>query len=184
MMMKRWPSKVRVLLMGSAVPKRVAASLVPMTAVGVSASSRRKTPFLRFKFWILMKSGLVPTMVAEATEVSVSPLRELTETARGETAAMPSIFWMVATSFKVRLDFRYWVEVVSSLTILSTVERVEVGRTTMRLEPILETCSETRFLMLPMRERMRMMEATPMEMPRQVRKERVRLRLREDLARE
>ncbi len=78
-----------------------------MTAVGVSASSRRKVPFLRFKFWILRKSGLVPTMVAEGTELSVSPLRELTETARGETAATPSMSWMVLTSLRVRLDFRY-----------------------------------------------------------------------------
>ncbi len=106
-MMKRCPSRVRVLLMGSAVPKRVLASLVPMTAVGVSASPRRKVPFLRFRFWILRKSGLVPTMVAEGTEFSVSPLRELTETARGETAATPSMFWMVLTSFRVRLDFKY-----------------------------------------------------------------------------
>ena len=90
---------------------------------------------------------------------------------------------MVVRSFWVRLDLRYWVEVVSSLTMESTVERVEVGRTTMRLEPIWETCEETREETLPMRERMRTMEATPMEMPRQVRKERVRLRFREDLAR-
>ncbi len=65
----------------------------------------------------------------------------------------------------------------------STVERVEVGRTTMRLAPMPETCLEIREETLPMRERMRMMEAMPMEMPRQVRKERERLRFREDLAR-
>ena len=129
-----------------------------------------------------MKSGLVPTMVAEGTKFSVSPFRELTETARGETALTPSILAMVLTSFKVRLDFKYCVDVVSSVTIESTVERVEVGRTTMRLSPILETWEETRFLMLPIRERMRIIEATPIEMPRQVRKERVRLRFREDLA--
>ena len=129
-----------------------------------------------------MKSGLVPTTVALGTVVSVSPLRELTETARGETAATLSIFLMVVTSFRVRLDLRYWVEVVSSLTMESTVERVEEGRTTIRLEPILLTWEETREEMLPMRERMRTMEATPMEIPRQVRKERVRLRFKEDLA--
>ena len=74
-------------------------------------------------------------------------------------------------------------EVVNSLTIESTVERVEVGRITMRLAPASEICLETRFLMLPIRERIRMIEATPMAIPRQVRKERVRLRFREDLAR-
>jgi len=74
------------------------------------------------------------------------------------------------------------VEVVNSETMESTVERVEEGRTTMRLPPILETWEETREEMLPMSERMRTIEATPTEMPRQVRKERVRLRLREDLA--
>ena len=105
--MKRWPRSVMVLLIGSAVPKRVLASLVPMTAVGVSASSRRKVPFLRFRFWIFRKSGFVPTMVAEGTMFSVSPLRELTETARGETAAMPSTFSMVLMSLRVRLDFKY-----------------------------------------------------------------------------
>ena len=37
-------------------------------------------------------------------------------------------------------------------------------------------------VMLPMRERIKMMLATPMAMPRQVRKERVRLRRREEVA--
>ena len=171
-----------VLPIGSAVPNRELASLVPMTAVGVSESSRRKTPFLRLRFWILRKSGLVPMTVAEGTVVSVSPLSELTDIASGETAATPSIFLMVSTSFKVKLDLRYCVEVVSSETIESTVERVEVGRTTTRLEPTLETCSETRLVILPMSDSIKMIEATPIEMPRQVRKERVRLRLSEDFA--
>ena len=78
-----------------------------MTAVGVSVFSRRKVPFLRLKFWILMKSGLVPTTVAEGTKLSVSPRRELTETARGETAETLSSFSMVVMSLRVRLDFRY-----------------------------------------------------------------------------
>ena len=77
--------------------------------------------------------------VAEATTVSVSPFSELTETASGETEATPSILLIVLTSFKVRLDLRYWVEDVSSVTIESTVERVEEGRTTIRLEPTLDT---------------------------------------------
>ena len=176
------PRSVIVLPIGSAVPKRELANLVPMTAVGVSESSRRKTPFLRLRFWILRKSGFVPITVADGTVVSVSPLSELTDIASGETAATPSIFLIVSISFKVKLDLRYCVDVVSSETIESTVERVEVGRITMRLEPTLETCSETRLVMLPMSESIKIMEATPMEIPRQVRKERVRLRLSDDFA--
>ena len=77
-------------------------------------------------------------MVAEGTTVS-SPERELTETARGATDAMFSSFSMVETSFKVRFDFKYCVEEVSSSTIDVTVSFVEEGRTTIRSEPIWET---------------------------------------------
>ena len=66
--------------------------------------------------------------------------------------------------------------------MLVTVSLVEAGRTTMRSEPIWETWDETREEMLPIKERIKMIEATPMAMPKQVRKERVRLRRREDLA--
>ncbi len=141
-----------------------------MTAVLVLVFSRRKVPDFRERFWILMKSGLVPTTVALG--MKFSPWRELTETARGATEEMLSSFSMAATSLRVKLDFRYWDEEVSSSTMEETTSRVVEGRTTIRSEPIWETWEEIRVEMLPMRERMRMMAATPMAIPEQVIKER------------
>ena len=54
----------------------------------------------------------------------------------------------------------------------------ELGRMMIRSVPILATWSVMRRLIPPASERMRTMEATPMAMPRAVRKERVRLRRR------
>ena len=62
-------------------------------------------PDFRVKFWILRKLVFVPTTVAEGTRSS--PLRELTETARGATEETLLSFSIRAASFMVRLDFRY-----------------------------------------------------------------------------
>ena len=110
--------------------------MAPITAVAVGASSLRKVPDLRVKFWILIKSGLVPTTGTEGRKVSSSPERELTETARGATEAILSSFSIVATSFKVKLDFKYIEEEVNSSTTRETAVLVVEGRTTTRSEPI------------------------------------------------
>ena len=127
-----------------------------------------------------MKSELVPTMVPESTVLS--PWMVLLDTAIGATAEMLSRFLIVSTSERVRLDLAYWLEEVSSSMMLETVSLCVVGRTTMRFEPMELTWLEMRFLMLPIRERMRIMLATPMAMPRQVRKLRVRFCFKEALA--
>ena len=71
---------------------------------------------------------------------------------------------------------------MSSSTTESTVLRFVEGRTTIRSEPIWETWEEMRLEMLPMRERIKIIEATPIEMPKQVKNERVRFWRREDFA--
>ncbi len=53
----------------------------------------------------------------------------------------------------------------------------------MRSEPTEETWERMRFSMLPVKERIKIIEATPREIPRQVRKERVLLRFKEARAR-
>lgn len=120
---------------------------------------------------------MVPTTVAEGRKMSSSPEIELTETAMGATEEIFSSFSMVETSFKVRFDFRYMEEEVSSSTTRETAVLVVEGRTTIRSEPIWETCEETREEMLPIKESIKIIDATPIEMPRQVRKLRPRLRL-------
>ena len=57
---------------------------------------------------------------------------------------------------------------------LSTLLLEEAGRTTMRSAPMVWTWVEIRRLMLPIKERIRIIAATPIEIPRQVRKLRVR----------
>ena len=69
---------------------------------------------------------------------------------------------------------RYWLLEVNSSTILVTVSLLVVGRITIRSAPMLLTWSATRLLILPIRERMRIILATPIAIPRQVRKERPR----------
>ena len=76
----------------------------PITATGVLGESGRKEPDLRAKFWILRKSGFVPTTVAEGAVLS--PTRELTEMARGATESILSICFKDFTSSRVKLDFR------------------------------------------------------------------------------
>ena len=58
--------------------------------------------------------------------------------------------------------------------MLVTASLVELGRTTIRSEPISLISFLTRLEMLPIKERIRIILATPMAMPRQVRNERVR----------
>lgn len=66
--------------------------------------------------------------------------------------------------------------------MLSIVFFEELGRTTIRSAPAASTWEVIRRLMPPARERIRTIEATPMAMPRVVRKERERLRRRQLLA--
>ena len=80
------------------------ARLEPITAALVFKESERKVPDFREKFWILIKSGVVPTTVAEGTELS--PERALTEIARGATDSIFSRFLMVFTSSRVKFDFK------------------------------------------------------------------------------
>ncbi len=76
----------------------------PTTATGVFGESGRKEPDFREKFWILIKSGVVPTTVAEGRVLS--PTRELTEMARGATDSMLSMRLIEETSSRVKFDFR------------------------------------------------------------------------------
>ena len=128
-----------------------------------------------------MKSKFVPRTRAEGKEF-FSEVTELTDMATGAAAETLSSFWIAVTSVVERLDF--WKELVevSSSTMLVTVSLVELGRTTIKSAPMLSISVWTRLAILPMRERMRIMLATPMAMPIQVRKERVRCSLIEVLA--
>ncbi len=121
-MIKRWPWRVKVWPMESAVPKSCRERSCPITAVLVRllpVSSLRKVPSFKMRLRIFWRSELVPTTVPELT--TFSPWRVCWEVAIGETATTPSMALMVLTSSKVRLLFEYWLEVVSSSMMPSRV---------------------------------------------------------------
>ena len=133
---------------------------------------------------------MVPSTVPESTVRS--PMRVLVLIASGATeitgnSASTSLSsfkaWIASTSFNVRFDLLKWLVEVSSvrMSLISSFE--SLGRTIMRLPPIASTCDLMRLLMLPMRLRIKMMLATPIAMPRQVRKVRPRRSFKEVLAR-
>ena len=118
------------------------------------------------------------------TEVKVffSDSKVFTEVDIGATAATLSRPEIVSISERERLDCWKVLEEVNSSMILLMELLVEFGRTTIRSEPISLTSFLTRLEILPIKERIRIILATPMAIPRQVRKERVRFSLMEVLA--
>lgn len=130
---------------------------------------------------MVMYSGVVPSIGTEG-KVFFSDSTVLVEVAIGATAAVSFMSAIALTSDKERLDCSKVLDEVSSLTILVMEFLLELGRTTMRSEPMDSASDLMRLEILPIRERIRMMLATPMAMPRQVRKERVRFSLMDVLA--
>ena len=86
----------------------------------------------------------------------------------------PEIRSIAAMSEISRLLFSKELAEVSSSITEVTESLVVLGRTTIRLAPRFFASLETRREMLPVRLKIKMILATPMAMPRQVRKERVR----------
>ena len=119
-----------------------------------------------------MKSRLVARIGTEE-RVFFSEVTVLVEMAIGAAAETFSIFLITPISETERLDFWKELAIVSSSTILVTVSLVELGRTTIISPPSSLISFLTRLEMLPIRERIRIMLATPIAIPRQVRKERV-----------
>ena len=130
---------------------------------------------------ILIKSGEV-ARIGVAEIVFFSEVIALVETAMGAMAEMFSSSEIAVASAVERLDcWKVLAEVSSSITLVRE-SLVDLGRTTMRSGPISEISDLTKLEILPMSERINMILATPIAMPRQVRKERVRFSLIEVLA--
>ena len=128
-----------------------------------------------------MKSRLVPRTVTEF-RVFFSVITVLFEIAIGEAATMLPFFLMTSTSEAARLEFWKAFAEVNSSTTLVIESLVEVGRTTIKTLPISLISLLTKLEILPVNERIIIILATPMAIPRQVRKERVRFSLMEAFA--
>jgi len=109
-------------------------------------------------------------------------LMVLVEIAIGATAATPLVSEMSFTSDRERLLRSKELEEVNSSIMFVTESFEELGRTTIRSAPISETSDLMRFEILPVKERIRIILAIPIAIPRQVKKERVRFSRIEFLA--
>ena len=170
--------KVKVLPTGFEVLNNSSESVCPIRTDVSLFLSDRKVPYFRGTDSIEIKSGVVPSTVADATTLSLF-LIVLVETAIGATAEIPAVFLIISMSEMVRLLFSKEFEDVSSSMIVVTESLVESGRTTIRSEPISEISLEISLETLPVRERIKIMLAIPIAIPRQVRNERVRFSLME-----
>ncbi len=138
--------------------------------------SVKNEPKRRVRGSILIKSELVPRIGTEA-KVFLSEETVLVEIATGATAVMLLMLEIVLTSSRLRLEFWKELAEVNSSIILVIVPLSEVGRTTMSSSPSAAVSDLTRLEILPISEKIRIMLATPMAMPIQVKNERVRLAL-------
>ena len=124
---------------------------------------------------------LVPRIIAEATVLSSLTMVPCA-TAIGAAALTSSILLIESTSDRARLLFSKEFEEVSSSMMVVTESLVVLGRTTIRSEPMSETSLLMRFAMLPVNDKIKIILAMPIAIPKQVRKERVRFSLIEVVA--
>ena len=143
---------------------------------GVRRSGNRAAPKRIDNGSIFIKSRFVPRIATEF-KVFFSEITVLLAMAIGATATTFSTFLMTSVSEIVRLEFWNVLAEVNSSTMLVIESLVDVGRITIRSLPISLISLLTRLEMLPVKERIRIILATPIAIPRQVKNERVRFSL-------